>query len=151
MSVFHVQDLRGAPLGKRLTSIFLLLLVLIPVVFYQMGHGTDVYGSRTSFKTTASVGLHVTDWLSNPKKVVDASSDGDDCTHPFVSEQSSWECHHPKPSYLLTSSLLAQATLPMETVSYRPLHPDNPIVPKVFFETSSIVLPPDHPPRVFVL
>ena len=146
--IVSVQDFRGAPLRKRLPSIFRLLLVLIPVFFYQMGHVAPVFSSQISLKSNASLALLVPNWLSNPEKVVDASSAGDDCTHPFVSGQSSWECHHPMPSYLLTSSLFAQAVLPATTVPYRICHRDNPIIPKVFSYASFPFLPPDHPPRV---
>lgn len=133
---------------NSLAYVLRLLLVLIPLIFFQMENVTQVSASLPLSSLEGTAGEPVAHLLlSGPSQVVAAASTGDGCDHPFVSGQLSWECHHPMTSFLLSSSLFVQALVLSESMVNNLFFPDPPFSRNFFSPASSNISPLDHPPR----
>lgn len=135
---------------NSLISVLRLLPVLIFSIFFQI----EATAQASAFQSASFLG---DSGLSAPvtaafafatTEVVDGSSSADGCDHPFVSSQSSWECHHPMPTLFLSSSFFAQAVLSSGTIVNAVCFSGYLVSLELFPPASSTVSPPDHPPRI---
>ena len=135
---------------NRLSYALRLLLVLMPLIFFQMENVTQVSASLplSSLENAASAESVLNVLLPGPAQVVAASSTGDGCDHPFVGSQLSWECHHPMTPLLLSSSFFAQALVSPESMPDDLCFSDLPFSRNFFSPASANSSPLDHPPRV---
>lgn len=142
---------RERALTKSFFDVFRLVFVLTAAIFLQtvnMAHSTasPMMSSHVESRLAGfSQGFFVP---VSPEQVVATSSDPDGCEHLFVANQTSWECHHPVPLFLLSSSIFIQGVLSSEKMADSPCFPDLPFSTEPSSATSYHSSSPDRPPRV---